>query len=146
MFRLSSEDEHEERSQGGTRQLFSLAHFRFHDAMDGEGTLHHFVAETGASGEGGPVYETDRETMYELMARYLAGEYEKAEYEMERSPAHEALLDTLEIAAARARAGESEFSFDDLGVAEDWDELDENGEPVEDFDEDEDSDEQDDVR
>jgi hypothetical protein len=90
------------------------------------------------------VYETDRETMYELMARYLAGEYEKAEYEMERSPAHEALLDTLEIAAARARAGETEFSFDDLGVAEDWDELDENGEPVEeDFHEDE---EQDDVR
>lgn len=49
---------------------------------------------------------------------------------MERSPAHEALLDTLEIASARARSGESEFSFDDLGIAEDWDEIDEDGEIV----------------
>ncbi len=134
MFRKSSEDEHEQSSQGGTRYLFALGHFQCHDAMDGEGGLHHFVVETGGAAEEAPVYETDRVTMYELMARYLAGEYEKREYEMERSPAHEALLDTLEIAAARARAGESEFSFDDLGVAEDWDEIDEDGELVEDED------------
>jgi hypothetical protein len=130
MFRLSSESEHETRSQGGTRYLFALGHYECHDTMDGEGELHHFVVDTGGDGAESPVYETDRATMYELMARYLAGEYEKREYEMERSPAHEALLDTLEIAAARARAGESEFSFDDLGVAEDWDEIDEDGEPV----------------
>jgi hypothetical protein len=142
MFRKSSEDEHEQKSQGGTRYLFALGHFECHDAMDGEGELHHFVVETGGATTDDPVYETDRVTMYELMARYLAGEYEKREYEMERSPAHEALLDMLEIAAARARAGESEFSFDDLGVAEDWDELDEDGELVDDSDEDEKDDEE----
>lgn len=138
MFRLSSESEHEARSQGGTRYLFALGHYECHDTMDGEGELHHFVVDTGGAGAETAVYETDRATMYELMARYLAGEYEKREYDMERSPAHEALLDTLEIAGARARAGESEFSFDDLGIAEDWDEIDEDGEPVEDDFEDED--------
>jgi hypothetical protein len=103
--------------------------------------MHHFVVESpGARAEAdAPVYEIDRETMYELMARYLAGEYEKVEYDMERSPAHEALLDTLEIATARARSGESEFSFDDLGVAEDWDEVEEEGGDGEDPDGDDDS-------
>lgn len=59
------------------------------------------------------------------MARFLAGEYEKREYRMERSPAQDALLDTLEIAAARARAGEETFVFDDLDGVEEWDEEEE---------------------
>jgi len=126
MFRLSTEAEHEERSEGGTRHLFGLGHFEFHDAMDGEGRLHHFVVDLTGAEDDVMVYETDREVMYEIMARYLAGEYEKHEYAMERSPAHEALLDTLEIAAARARSGETEFAFDDLEVAEDWDEVEED--------------------
>jgi len=66
--------------------------------------------------------------MYEFMARYLAGEYEKSEYELERSPAQEALLDTLEIAAARARSGETEREFDDLDVVQDWAEIEEEPE------------------
>ena len=125
MFRLSSESEHETRSQGGTRYLFALGHYECHDTMDGEGELHHFVVDTGGDGAESPVYETDRATMYELMARYLAGEYEKREYRLERSPAQDALLDTLEIAAARARGGETTFVFDDLDAAVEWDEEEE---------------------
>ncbi len=111
MFRLSSDDEYQEGSEGGTRHLFALGHFEFHDTLDGEGRLRHFVLETG---DDAGIFEAGREVMYEFMARYLAGLYEKEEYDMERSPAHEALLDNLELAAARARAGETEFFLDDL--------------------------------
>lgn len=116
MFRQSSETEYGDRSEGGARFLFGLDGFEVHDTLDAEGVFHHFVL---AAGEGededeAAVYETDRETTYELMARYLAGLYEKEEYEMERSPAHDALLDVLELATARARTGDSEFTLDDL--------------------------------
>ncbi|MBV9773752.1 MAG: hypothetical protein JO040_07375, partial [Gemmatimonadetes bacterium] len=99
-----------------------------------------FVVEAGEAEEDEPrVYETDPATMYEFMARYLAGEYEKEEYEMERSPAQEALLDALELATARARSGDTDFAFDDL------DEGDYDDEPFEDeegFEEDEDGEEE----
>lgn len=121
MFRKSSEGEYEQGSEAGTRHLFSLGHFEFRDAMDGGGELHHFVLDSSDSDEGAGIFETDQMAMYEFMARFLAGEYEKREYRLERSPAQDALLDTLEIAAARARAGETTFVFDDLD-AEEWDE------------------------
>lgn len=117
MFRKSPDGDYQDLSEGGVRHLFRLGPFEFHDTLDADGTFHHFVLE-GAPGEDDaeerPAYEVDQETMYELMARFLAGEYEKAEYRMERSPGHDALLDLLEMATARARAGETEFSFDDL--------------------------------
>lgn len=125
MFRLSSEEEYQEASEGGTRHLFALGYFEFHDTLDGEGRLRHFVLETG---DDAGVFEAGREVMYEFMARYLAGLYEKEEYEMERSPAHEALLDNLELAAARARSGEADFSLDDLEAADLYEELEEESE------------------
>ncbi|HET6231403.1 MAG TPA: hypothetical protein VFE05_15120 [Longimicrobiaceae bacterium] len=124
MFKQSSGAEFEEQSEGGTRYLFSLDHFDFTDALGDGGAMRHFVVHTGATEDDASYFEADQATMYEFMARYLAGEYEKNEYGMTRSPAHEALLDTLEIAAARARAGESDFALDDLDVS---DELDEAG-------------------
>lgn len=115
MFRQRTEDEHVASAEGGVRHLFVLDHFEFHDTLDEEGEIHHFVLEYADEEEVEPAaYETDRATMYELMARYLAGEYEKEEYDLERSPAHEALLDLLEMAAARARSGEFDFSLEDL--------------------------------
>lgn len=117
MFRQSSEDEYESGSEGGRRFLFGLDHFEFHDTLDAAGVMHHFVVEAGEGEEGPAVYEADQPTMYEFMARYLAGEYEKEEYEMERSPAHEALLDLLELATAQARNGETGFSFEELEEA-----------------------------
>jgi hypothetical protein len=125
MFRLSSEEEYQEGSEGGTRHLFALGHFEFHDTLDGAGRLRHFVLETG---DDAGVFEAGREAMYEFMARYLAGLYEKVEYGMERSPAHEALLDNLELAAARARSGEADFSLDDLEEADFDEELEEESE------------------
>lgn len=126
MFRERSEDEYERGSEGGRRHLFALAGFTFQDALDAEGRMRHFVLEAEREGEDDArPYEADRATMYELMARYLAGEYEKAEYGMERSPAHEALLDLLEIATARARSGDGDFSLDELegaGLDEEEDE------------------------
>jgi hypothetical protein len=124
MYRKSSDEEYEQGSAAGTRHLFTLGHFEFLDAMDGEGELHHFVLDSSESDEGAGIFETDQMAMYEFMARFLAGEYEKREYRLERSPAQDALLDTLEIAAARARAGETTFVFDDLD-AEEWDEEEE---------------------
>jgi len=126
MFQMISADESDKKSEGGTRPLFTLGHFEFRDALDGEGGLHHFVLESSETAEEPAVYETNRATMYEFMARYLAGEYEKREYELERSPAQEALLDTLEIAAARARSGEIDWEFDDLDVVQDWAEIEED--------------------
>lgn len=115
MFRTTSISEYDERAEGGIRPLFALGPYDFHDAMDAEGEFHHFVVEPGESEEDEPlVYEVDLASMYELMARFLAGEYEKAEYGMERSPAHDALLDLLELATARARSGDSGFTLDAL--------------------------------
>lgn len=112
MFRAIDEEEYHERASAGTRALFELAHFAFRDTIDGAGEMHHFVVETG--GDPHHHYQADRGVMYELVARYLAGTYEKAEYQMERSPAHEALLDILEMITARARAGETELTVDEL--------------------------------
>jgi DNA-directed RNA polymerase specialized sigma24 family protein len=130
MFRQSSGDEYDTSSEGGRRYLFGIAHYEFHDTLDEQGRMHQFVVEAGEEEEEPRVYETDPPTMYELMARYLAGEYEKEEYEMERSPAQEALLDALELATARARSGDTGFTFDDL------EEIDYDDEPFEDEEED----------
>jgi hypothetical protein len=111
MFRHRSEAEYSAGSEGGVRNLFTLGPYEFHDTMDGEEVLHHFILESAEDGE--PfVYEIDQPTMYEFMARFLAGEYEMREYQLERSPGHEALLDLLEMATARARGGEFGFSWD----------------------------------
>jgi hypothetical protein len=109
MFRRCSEPEYEELSEGGVRYLFQMDHLSFRDTLDGEGFLHFFVVEEADEPQ---FYESDQEVMYELMARFLAGEFEKAHYEMERSPTHAALMDVLELASARARAGDASFSFD----------------------------------
>lgn len=110
MFRHCPEPEYDELSEGGTRYLFRLDHFEFRDTLDGEGFLHFFVTENAADET--IAYETDQASMYEFMARYLAGAYEKDHYQMERSPTHAALLDVMEIATARARSGDPGFSFD----------------------------------
>lgn len=124
MFRKSSEPEFEQGTEGGTRFLFQLDSFSFQDAIDGKGALRHFVIEH--SYEEPLRYETDRGSMYELMARFLAGEYEKEEYDLEISPAHEALLDLLELATARARGGDDDFSLEQMdGVEELEEELEE---------------------
>lgn len=119
MFRKCSETEFDELSEGGTRYLFQLDNFDFRDTLDGEGYLHFVVVEES---DGDPTfYEADQEVMYEFMARYLAGEYEKIHYEMELSPTHAALLDVMEMASARARSGDPSFTFDQ--VVEDQDEI-----------------------
>lgn len=122
MFRQSSEVEYEEMAQGGTRYLFRMDHYHFSDTLDGDGYLHYFVSEE--SGDEAAVYETDHDTMYEFMARYLAGVYEKTHYEMVRSPTHAALMDLLELATARARSGDPAFSFD---VVEEMDDIEDDG-------------------
>lgn len=114
MFKKSPDGDYEALSEGGVRHLFKLGPYEFHDTLDDDGDFHHFVLESAAGDADTSAYEVDWGTMYEFMARYLAGEYEKTEYRMERSPGHDALLDMLEIAAARARAGETEFSLEDL--------------------------------
>ncbi len=112
MFRKSPDGDYDDLSENGVRHLFRLGPYAFHDTLDEDGTFHHFLLE--GEGDSRTAYEVDSETMRELMARYLAGEYEKVEYELERSPGHDALLDQLEIATARASAGETEFTFEDL--------------------------------
>jgi hypothetical protein len=124
MFKQSGEGEYEANAESGVRHLFRLAHYEFQDTLDGEGVFHHHVIET--ADDDTVAYEAGRELMYEFMARYLAGVYEKEEYEMDRSPGHEALLDVLELATARARAGETDFSVDELDRAE-VEVLDEDG-------------------
>jgi len=114
MFRKSPDGDFEDLSEGGIRPLFRLGPFEFQDTLDEGGKFHHFVREGTEDDDERPTYEVDSDTMRELMARYLAGEYEKEEYELERSPGHDALLDLLEMATARARAGETELSFEDL--------------------------------
>lgn len=134
MFKKSPDGDYEALSEGGVRHLFKLGPYEFHDTLDDDGAFHHFVLESAQGDADTAAYEVDWETMYEFMARYLAGEYEKAEYRMERSPGHDALLDMLEIAAARARAGETEFSLEDLerGETEVLDEGDDFDEEAED--------------
>ncbi len=118
MFRERSPEEYEQLASAGVRHLFSLGDFRFHDTMDGEGTRHHFVTESNGEEPEEHHYEMDTPVTYEFMARFLAGEHELHEYEMDRSPAHDELLDILEIITARARAGESDFSWDEFDPAE----------------------------
>jgi hypothetical protein len=120
MFRTSSEEQYGEKSQSGVRHLFSLGPFAFQDTLDEAEELHHFLLAAGEEDDAETiVYEVDQPTMYEFMARFLAGEYEKREYELDRSPGHEALLDLLEIASARARSGETDFSIDELDAGVD---------------------------
>lgn len=129
MFRQCTEDEYAQGAEGGIRYLFALDGFEFQDALDEEGRLRHFVLE-GGEDDGEPAfYEADQPTMYELLARYLSGEYEKEAYDLERSPAHEALLDLLELATARARSGDSDFSLDELEEGEYGEEEDEPAGP-----------------
>ena len=121
MLRHCTESDFDEMSEGGTRYLCKLDHYDFRDTLDGEGFLHFVVAEET---EGEPqYYEADQEVMYEFMARYLAGEYEKEHYEMQRSPTHAALLDVLEMATARARSGDPGFTFDEVDGDEDLEEA-----------------------
>lgn len=112
MFRQRSEEEYEAGSGGGIRNLFTLGPYEFQDTIGGEDELHHFILEP--AGENPGIYEVDRPTMYEFMARFLGGHYEMEEYQLERSPGHDALLDMLEMVTARARAGESGFSWEEF--------------------------------
>jgi hypothetical protein len=114
MFRQLSDTEYEAFSAGGVRHLFRIDHWELQDALDEEGGLHHCLIESTATDEEVSAYVADQPTMYEFLARYLAGEYEKREYRLARSPAHETLLDILEEAAARARNGESDFAIEEL--------------------------------
>lgn len=112
MFRQRSAEEYEVGSEGGIRHLFAIGPYEFQDTIGGEDDTHHFVLE--AAGDDPGIYEVDRPTMYEFMARFLAGVYEMEEYDLDRSPGHDALLDMLEMVTARARAGESAFSWDEF--------------------------------
>ena len=118
MLRACPEDEYLAHSSGGVRRLCRLGQYQLTDGMDDEGRMRHFVLDGREEGASPDAYEVDRETMYELVARYLAGTLELSEYGMERSPGHDALLDMLEIATARARSGETEFSWEEFDNAE----------------------------
>lgn len=113
MFKLRSDDEYAAAAEGGIRNLFTLGPYEFHDTVDTESVMHHFIVEP-ADEDGPGVYEVDHPTMYEFMARYVAGVYEMEEYELEHSPGHDELLDVLEMATARARAGESRFTWEEF--------------------------------
>ncbi len=81
MFRSSTHEEYRTGSEGGVRHLFRLGPYEFGDTLDEGGDFHHFIREAAAEAEAEvALYEVDAETMYECMARFLAGEYEKAEY------------------------------------------------------------------
>lgn len=114
MFRLRNVTEYETGSEAGVRHLFRLGSYEFQDTLDEDETYHRFILDSSNEETGLVVYEVDTDTMYEFMARYLAGVYEKTEYRMEQSPGHAALLDLLEIATARARAGEDDFNLDEI--------------------------------
>ena len=132
MFRLSTADEYEANSTEGTRHLFALDNFQFRDTLDDAGRLHPYIVE--AAGGEDALYEVDAGSMYELMARYLAGVYEIVEYDLETSPAHDALLDLLEFATARARTGDGDFTLHDVEAedsAGDEEEPEEEGEESE---------------
>jgi hypothetical protein len=118
MLRERSDREYESGSEGGVRHLFKLGQYEFQDTLDGDEGMHHFIRGGAPEGADPLSYEVDRETMYEFMARYLAGRFELEEYGLEQSPSHLALLDMLEIATARARAGESDFSWEEYDEVE----------------------------
>jgi len=118
MFRTRSAEEYERCSEAGVRDLFALSHYQFQDTMDADGARHHFVSESADEEGDTHFFEMDTPAIYEFMARFLAGEHELREYRMERSPAHDELLDILEIVTARARAGENHFSWDEFDPAE----------------------------
>lgn len=118
MLRERSTDDYGAESEGGVRRLFTLGMYEFQDTIDGEERYHHYILERPAGGASGPTYEVDGETMYEFLARYLAGSFEMVQYHVDQSPTHNALLDVLEIATARARGGESEFSWEEFDNAE----------------------------
>lgn len=118
MLRFRPYDEYETHAEGGERHLFRLGQYEFHDTIDADGHYHQYILEADTGGEEAPAYEVDRETMYEFMARFLAGTYELEEYDLEQSPSHNAMLDVLEIATARARAGETEFSWEEFDTPE----------------------------
>lgn len=130
MFRLTNLDDYETLSSGGTRQLFVLDHFQFRDTLDDEGRLHPWLVESSSDADD-LFYELDYASMYEVMARYLAGVYEIVEYDLEQSPAHGALLDLLEFAAARARGGDAPFTLAELENEEGEDEEEEREEEEE---------------
>jgi len=118
MLRQRSEGEYEVGSEGGVRHLFKLGQYEFQDTLDADEGMHHFIRGGAAQVADALAYEVDRDTMYEFMARFLAGRFELEEYGMEQSPSHLALLDMLEIATARARAGVSDFSWEEFDEAE----------------------------
>ena len=114
MLRFRPYDEYETHAEGGVRHLFRLGQYEFRDTIDPDEHYHHYILEVSEGADDPPVYEVDHDTMYEFMARFLAGTYELEEYDLEQSPSHNAMLDVLEIATARARAGETEFSWEDF--------------------------------
>jgi hypothetical protein len=118
MFRERSAGQYDDAAEAGVRHLFSLGEYVFQDTQDAEGVLRHFVSSTSDDSGNTSFFEMDTPVVYEFMARFLAGEYELREFEMEHSPAHDELLDILEILTARARAGEAEFSWDEFDPAE----------------------------
>jgi len=119
MLRQRSADEYGDLSEAGVRHLFRIGGYRFEDVVDGKGVLHHFIGEDGAGPDGADcTYEVDRDTMYEFAARYLAGLYELERYDLDESPGHVELLDALEIATARARAGEPDFSWEEFDAVD----------------------------
>lgn len=138
MFRLRSEDEYAAGSDSGVRNLFSLGPYEFHDTLDADGVMHHFILEPGDE-DGSGVYEVDHPTMYEFLARYVAGLYEMEEYELEHSVGHDELLDVLEMATARARAGESGFTWEEFDKG-DTELLNGDGEDVDSDEQDEEAD------
>lgn len=130
MLRRRTQEEFEAHCEGGVRHLFTLGQYGFQDTLDAEERYHHYILEGSGSGGEQTVYEVDRDTMYEFMARFLAGTYEMEEYRLEQSPAHNTLLDVLELSAARARSGESEFSWEEFDQA-DSEVMDDGEEPKE---------------
>jgi hypothetical protein len=118
MMKSRSHEEYQADTETGMRHLFRLGQYAFEDTLDAEDHFHHYILDGPASGADTSAYEVDRDSMYEFMARFLAGVYELEEYDLEQSPSHNALLDVLEIATARARAGETEFSWEDFDSPE----------------------------
>jgi len=114
MFRHTTQDDLETAAAVGTRQLFALGEFRFIDTLDDDGMIHQFVLESVEPGETPDVYRTDRETMYEMMARFLSGEQEKRDSGSDESITHGTLLEVLGIARTWARSGKTDFAFIDL--------------------------------
>jgi hypothetical protein len=118
MMKWRSLEQYQADAVTGTRHLFRLGQYGFEDTLDAEDNFHHYILDGAASDAETHAYQVDRDSMYEFMARFLAGLYELEEYDLDHSPSHNALLDVLEIATARARAGETEFSWEDFDSPE----------------------------